>query len=155
MLPWAHPNLKGISVDSAVFAQLTAECRYILQRAAPFPLKIANSYVDLDPHLIHGSHPNPQPKRHLDRFSRFCTAHGRVSLYFTIGCAFLPQYYPFSWGCRPIHASSQPKRHLDRFSRFCIDRPTDRQTDRQTDRPRYSVGNDRPHLRTYSTGNAA
>jgi len=28
-------------------------------------------------HLIHGSlsQPDPQPKRHLDRFSRFCTAH--------------------------------------------------------------------------------
>jgi len=25
---------------------------------------------------------------------------------------------------------------------------TDRQTDRQTDRPRYSVSNNRPHLRT-------
>jgi len=34
---------------------------------------------DLDPHLTHGSldQPSPQPKRHLDRFSRFCTAHDR------------------------------------------------------------------------------
>ena len=25
-------------------------------------------------------HPSPNPKRHLDRFSRFCTAHGRVTI---------------------------------------------------------------------------
>ena len=30
------PN--GISFDSAIFAKLTAESRYTLQRAAPFPL---------------------------------------------------------------------------------------------------------------------
>jgi len=27
----------------------------------------------------------PQPKRQIDRFSRFCTVHGRKSLYFTMG----------------------------------------------------------------------
>jgi len=39
------------------------------------------------PHPIHASLgiPSPQPKRHLDRFSHFCTAHGRASLYFIIG----------------------------------------------------------------------
>jgi len=43
----------------------------------PFPLKIAPSYGDLDLRLIHRflAHPSPQPKRHLDRFSRFCRAH--------------------------------------------------------------------------------
>ena len=36
---------------------------------------------DLDPHLIHGSraHPSPQPKRQLDRCSRFCRAHYSVT----------------------------------------------------------------------------
>ena len=31
------------------------------------------------PYLIHGylAHPSPHPKRHLDRFSRFCRAHDR------------------------------------------------------------------------------
>ena len=35
------------------------------------------SMGNLDPHLIHGSpgHPSPQPKRQLDRCSRFCRAH--------------------------------------------------------------------------------
>jgi len=36
-------NPNNISIGSAVFAQLTAECPYTLQWAAPFPLKIARS----------------------------------------------------------------------------------------------------------------
>jgi len=42
--------------------------------AAPFPLKIAPSDGDLERHLIHGCL-SPQPKRHLDQFSRLCRAH--------------------------------------------------------------------------------
>jgi len=34
---------------------------------------------------------SPQPKRQIDRFSRFCTAHGRKSLYFTTGNHFPPK----------------------------------------------------------------
>jgi len=34
------------------------------------------------------AHPSPNPKRHLDRFSRSCTDHGRMSLYFTTGLPF-------------------------------------------------------------------
>jgi len=30
-------------------------------------------------------HPSPQPKRQVDWLSHFCTAHGRKSLYFTMG----------------------------------------------------------------------
>jgi len=37
------------------FAQLTAESRYTLQRAAPFPLRIAPFHGDVNPHLILGS----------------------------------------------------------------------------------------------------
>jgi len=33
--------------------------------------------------------PSPKPKRQIDRFSRFCTAHVRKSLYFTIGVSLL------------------------------------------------------------------
>ena len=54
---WADkPN--GISVGSAVFAQMTAdgaECHYTLQWDAPFPLKIAPSRGEFGPNLIHGS----------------------------------------------------------------------------------------------------
>jgi len=51
----AH-NPNGISIGSAVFAQLTTECPYSLQWDSPIPPKIAPSYWgDLDTHLIHGS----------------------------------------------------------------------------------------------------
>jgi len=36
--------------------------------------------------MLPWAHPSPKPKRHLNRFSHFCTAHRRVSVYFTIGC---------------------------------------------------------------------
>jgi len=50
----AHkPNI--ISIGSAVFAQMTTECRYTLQWDAPLPLKIARSHGESGPHLIHGS----------------------------------------------------------------------------------------------------
>jgi len=67
----------GISIGSAVFAQLGTECFYTLQWASPSPLKIARSHGGSGPHLIHGSlgYPSPQPKRHLDWFSHFCRAH--------------------------------------------------------------------------------
>jgi len=47
-----------------------------------------------------------QIKRHLDRFSRFCTAHGRVSLYFTMDTTF-PQIAPsYEWsGPHLVHDS--------------------------------------------------
>jgi len=38
MNPWAHPgNPNGISIGSAVFAQMTAACPYTLQWGAPSP----------------------------------------------------------------------------------------------------------------------
>ena len=43
------------------------------------------------------AHPSPNPKRHLDRSSRFCTAHGRASLYFTMGRSF-PSKLPLPVG---------------------------------------------------------
>jgi len=35
--------------------------------------------------ILHWVHPSPYPKRHLDRFSRFWTAHGTMSVCFTTG----------------------------------------------------------------------
>jgi len=35
------------------------------------------------------AHPSPQPKRQIDGFSHFCTAHCKMSLYFTMRCALL------------------------------------------------------------------
>jgi len=47
--------------------------------------------------VIPSAHPSPQSERQIDRFSRFCTARNRKSLYFTISNPF-PQNCPFSWG---------------------------------------------------------
>ena len=41
-------------------------------------------------HMISTAHPSPQPKRHLDRFSRFRTGDRRVPLYNTMGRPFSP-----------------------------------------------------------------
>ena len=58
----------GISINSAVFAQLTVECPIILQWATTFPLKIAPSPWGSVPR----AYPSHHPKWNLDRLSRFC-----------------------------------------------------------------------------------
>jgi len=77
------------------------------------------STSELPSNTIPWANPSPQPKRHLDRFNRFCTAHRRVSLYFTTGRLFSSQNCPFQWGSgTPSNAwflgppEPQPKRHL-------------------------------------------
>ena len=77
LLPSAHPNPQPNrykSIGSAVSAQTTTESPYTLQWAILTP-KIAPSHGGIWTHLTHDSlcHPSPQRKRHLDRFSRFCT----------------------------------------------------------------------------------
>jgi len=66
------------------FAQITAQCRYTLQRVTPFPLNLLLSVANLDPiQHVPRAYPSSQPKRHFDRFSRFpqktvecpCTLH--------------------------------------------------------------------------------
>jgi len=73
--PWAQmPN--GIWISSPVFAQLTAECRYTLQRAALPPSKLPlpmgmwtpSNKGSLGP-------PKSSPKRHLNCLNCFCRAH--------------------------------------------------------------------------------
>ena len=80
---------------------------------------------------------SPHPKQHFDWFSHFCTAHGRKSLYFTMGHPLSPEKLPLcKRRSRPhlIHASLSPttKWHIDRLSHFCwahnCDRPTDHTT---------------------------
>jgi len=130
VLPWPtkvhNPNDK--SIGSAVFAQLTVESPYNLQRAPVSP-KIApfHGRGDLGPiqFMIPWVSTSPQPIRHHHRFSRFCTDDRRVSLYFTREPLPLkiapshgdvdPHLIMVPWA----HPSPQPKLHLDRFSRFC------------------------------------
>jgi len=68
------PN--GISIGSAVFAQLTAEGPYTWQWTTPPPSKLPLSMGDLDS-MVPWAHPSPWPKWHLDHFSCFCRAHDR------------------------------------------------------------------------------
>jgi len=52
--------------------------------------------------MVLWAHQSPQPKHHLSRFSCFCTAHGRVFLYITVGCPFPPSKLTLSmWGSGP------------------------------------------------------
>ena len=95
-------------------------------------------------------HSSPHPKWHLDWFSRFCTAHGRESLYFTTGRHFSSSKLPLHMqgsGPHLIHGALGPPRqhpewHHDQFSRFCRAHGRETQTDRQC----YSVHNNRPRL---------
>jgi len=91
--------------------------------------------------------PLDHPKRHLDRFSRFCAAHIRLSLYFTMGRHF-PSKITVSpsgsgshitvvpWAGTLGFPSQHSKRHLDRFSRFVgLTKVTNTQIHTQTYRP--------------------
>jgi len=53
--PTVQTASRSILIDSAVFAQVTAECPYTLQWDTLSPLKIAPSHGGSRPHLIHGS----------------------------------------------------------------------------------------------------
>ena len=71
---------------------------------------------------------SPQPKRQIDRFSHFCTAHNRKSLYFTMGNHF-PKIAPSHCGIWTLMqfmipwgpSKPQPKWLLDRFCLFHTD----------------------------------
>jgi len=102
------------------------------------------------------AHLSASPKWHLDRFSCFCTACGRVSLYFTMGRPFSPQNCPFAWGIwTPYNTWSNtwflgptevhnPNGIL--ISSAILQVSRSRQTDRPTNRPCCCVCNNRPHL---------
>jgi len=93
------------------------------------------------------------------KWARFKSAnpaeHGRKSLYFTMGRPFSPRNFPLPMGDLNPHLIHGPlgpaKSSTQTVSRsvqpFLQDSPV-WQTDRPTDRPRYSVSNNRPHLRT-------
>jgi len=51
-------------------------------------------------HMVPWANLTPQPKWDVDRLSRFCTAYGRESLYFTMGRA------PLSPGISPMNQRS-------------------------------------------------
>jgi len=92
----AH-NPNCITVGSAIFAQVTTECPYTLQWAPLSPIIAPSHGVSGPQGTIPETHPSPQTKRHLYRYSHFCTHDCRVSLYFTMGRPFPPQNCPFPW----------------------------------------------------------
>jgi len=83
--PKSVHNPNGISIASAVFA---------------------------GPPNIFSPIPNPQLKRHVDRFSHFCTAQAEYSRACP-GMSF-PENSPFPWS----DLGPTPQTHLARFSRF-------------------------------------
>jgi len=102
----------------------------------------------LTPYLIHaslGPHESA-PKRHLDRFSRFCIHHCKVSQCFSMGQT-TPKNCPFSleppsntWFFGPNWVSPQTSSlSIQPFSQGSWMWPTDR----LTDRPRYSMCSNR------------
>jgi len=70
----------------------------------------------------------PQLKRQINRFSHFCTAHGRKSLYFIVGAP-IPKIAIAHGDLNPhliydsLGHSTSPQRnwHHHRFSHFCTD----------------------------------
>ena len=70
--------------------------------------------------------PSPQPKRQIDRFSRFCTVHGSVVGYIRASwrirlklCTLVPPDEYDELMLASAHLSPQPKWQIDRFSLFC------------------------------------
>ena len=107
--------------------------------------------------MVPWTHATQHPKRHRDRYGRFCTAHGRESIYFTVGRPPPLKIAPSrggselpsnTWFLGPtrVHILNDMSMASAVFAGLMI--VTDRPTDRQRDRPRYSVCNSRPHLRS-------
>jgi len=88
---WIHKR-NGKSIDLAVFAPITAECRRTHWRY------LANT-IEL---VLPLTHPSPQSKQEINRFSRFCTAQGRKSLSFPMGRPFPLKIAPFHGGSGPL-----------------------------------------------------
>ena len=99
------------------------------------------------------AHPSPQAKRHLSRFSRFAQM--------TPECPYTLQWdAPSPLKIAPSHWLSGPTSNTWFFGPTRILNPNGisigaavfaeltSMTDRPTDRPRYTVGNNKPHLRT-------
>jgi len=99
------------------------------QQLPPSPWALGNPHPI--EHMVPWTHPSLHPKRHVDRFSRFCTAHRRLvecPITSQRGATFSPKIAPSPWGLEsPIwqivprtHPSHHPKWHINRYSRFCM-----------------------------------
>jgi len=141
----------GISIGSAVFAQLMAETPYTLTMGTC--LKIALPIRGSRPHIIQDSLGSfsSQLKWHLDWFNHFARMTA-VSLYFTMGCPF-PLKIAHShggmwtpsntWFLAPTQVLNPNGISIGHFSGLTS------VTHRLTDRSCYLVGNTRPNLHTW------
>jgi len=77
MLHWAYPSpyLNGISIGSAVYAQLTAEGSYILQWAATSPIKIAHSHGVRSTAMRPNNRPTSETMFLFQRLSLYVALH--------------------------------------------------------------------------------
>jgi len=101
--------------------------------------------------------PSLYRKRHLDRCSRLCTAHCRMSLYFTMGAPFhsklplrmedLDPHLIHDFSAPPEFTTQPASRSVHVFFQGSQPWQTDRPTDRKTDHA-ISVCINRPHLRS-------
>jgi len=153
VVPWVHPSSNGISIGTAVFAQLIAECSYTLQWAAP----------------SHENCPFPWGIWIPSNAWFFGPIRAHKPNGISIGSAVLyssPQSVPILYN-GPLKIGPFPWGDLDPPSNTWFPGPTrvlnpngisigsgsfaelTTVTDRPTDGLRYSVCNNRPHLRRW------
>jgi len=106
--------------------------------------------------VLPSAHPGAQPKRQIDRFSRFAQLTADTLQWAPLS----PKIAPFhggsgppssTWFLGPTRVLNQNDISISSAVFAGLTSVTHRQTDRQTDRPRFSVGNNRPHLCVRST----
>ena len=102
-------------------------------------------------YVVSQAHRSVPLKRHLDRFSCFCTAHRKVSLYFTMSCPLSLKISLCMGGPGPhLHGSLDPPRSTSPTTSWSFQPFLQGswlwQIDRPTDRPYYSSCNNRPHI---------
>ena len=103
--------------------------------------------------MISTVHPSPLPKRHLDRFSHFCTDDCRMFLYFTMGrpsISKLPLPNRGSGAQSNTCSLGPPKSSTEMASRSVQPFLQGSLVWRTAVGRWYSVGNNTPHLSTYT-----
>jgi len=151
-------NPNGITIGSAVFAQVTTECPYTLQWA-PLSPKIAHSHGESGPHLTRNSFGPSEPTNQMASLSVQPFLHrwlqsvpilysgtllSPLKIAPSHGWIWTPIYCVVPW----THPSPQPKWHLNQFSRFSRAHLCDRETDRPTDHATGSVTIDCIYVRS-------
>jgi len=94
--------------------------------------------------VTYDSNLSPHPKQHLDRFRRFCTAHSRVTLYYTMG-RLSPSKLLFIWEIlTPSKTQFLEPTWVYNPNSISIGSAVFAELTIMTDRPRYSICNNRP-----------